>query len=102
MGVRTSLCSDAVMTRTTIAPSTSTTSIISPVRAGVRCRSYKRTIAEPMRIATSPVQQAWLSRQAIWWRGDGDPASIGMVSRQDMEKAVQTIVHPAMIWEERA
>jgi len=25
-----------------------------------------------------------------------------MVSRQDMEKAVQTIVHPAMIWEERA
>jgi len=27
-----------------------------------------------MRIATSPVQQAWLSRQAIWWRGDGDSA----------------------------
>jgi tripeptide aminopeptidase len=24
------------------------------------------------------------------------------VSRQDMEKAVQTIVHLAMIWEERA
>jgi tripeptide aminopeptidase len=28
--------------------------------------------------------------------------SIEMVSRQDMEKAVQTIVHPAMMWEERA
>jgi len=25
-----------------------------------------------------------------------------LVSRQDMEKAVQTIVHLAMIWEERA
>jgi hypothetical protein len=28
--------------------------------------------------------------------------SIGIVSRQDMEKAVQTIVHPAMMWEKRA
>jgi hypothetical protein len=27
--------------------------------------------------------------------------SIGMVSRQDMEKALQTFVHPAMMWEER-
>jgi hypothetical protein len=28
--------------------------------------------------------------------------SIGMVRRQDMEKAVQTLVHPAMMWEDRA
>jgi hypothetical protein len=28
--------------------------------------------------------------------------SIGIVSRQDMEKAVQTIVHLATIFEERA
>jgi hypothetical protein len=28
--------------------------------------------------------------------------SIGMVGRQDMEKAVQTNVHQAMMWEERA
>jgi len=27
-----------------------------------------------MRIAASPEQQASLSRQAIWWRGNGDPA----------------------------
>jgi hypothetical protein len=33
-----------------------------------------RTIAEPTRITASPVQQASLSHQAIWWRGDGDPA----------------------------
>jgi hypothetical protein len=28
--------------------------------------------------------------------------SIGMVIRQDMEEAVPTIIHPAMMWEERA
>jgi len=27
-----------------------------------------------MRIAGSPVRQASLSHQAIWWRGDGGPA----------------------------
>ncbi len=55
-----------------------------------------------MRIAGSPVQ-ASLSHQAIWWRGDGGPAfNWNEVSRQDMEKAVQTIVHLAMIFEERA
>jgi hypothetical protein len=27
-----------------------------------------------MRIAASPLQQASLSHQAIWWRGDGDLA----------------------------
>ena len=31
-----------------------------------------------MRIAASPVQQASLIRQAIWWRGDGHPAFTGM------------------------
>jgi hypothetical protein len=40
-----------------------------------------------MRIAASPVQQASLSRQAIWWRGDGHPA-FNWVSRQDMEGAI--------------
>jgi hypothetical protein len=54
-----------------------------------------------MRIAT-PLQQASLSRWAIWGRGGGDPASIGMVCRQDMEKAGRAIVHLAMIWEARA
>ena len=28
----------------------------------------------PMRIAAGPLQQASLSRRAIWWRGDGYPA----------------------------
>jgi len=28
-----------------------------------------------MRIAASPVQQASLSRRAIWWQGDGHPAA---------------------------
>ena len=72
--VRTSLCSDTVMTRTTIAPSRSSVTIISPVRAGVSYRLDKRIIAAPMRIAASPLQQASLSRWAIWWRGGGDPA----------------------------
>ena len=62
VGVRTSLCSDAVMTRTTIVPTRSTKSTISPVRAGVRYRLDKRIIAAPMRIAASPLQQASLSR----------------------------------------
>ena len=56
VGVRTSLCSDPVLTRTMIAPSRSTMSIISPTRAGVSCRSDKRIITAPMRIATGPVQ----------------------------------------------
>jgi len=46
-----------------------------------------------MRIATSPAQQAWLSRQAIWWRGDGDPRSTGMGRLpRTWNQAVQTIV----------
>ena len=47
---------------------------ISPTRAGVSCRSDKRIITAPMRVTASPVLQASLSRQAIWWRGDGHPA----------------------------
>jgi hypothetical protein len=61
--MRTSICSDTVMTRTTIAPSKSSVTIISPVRAGVRYRlDPKRIIAGPMRIARGPLQQASLSR----------------------------------------
>ena len=62
--VRTSLCSDAVMTRppfpgptlrTTIAPSKSSVTIISPLRAAVRYRlDPKRIISAPMRIAPGP------------------------------------------------
>lgn len=77
-------------------------SIISPTRAGVRYGLDTRTIAAPMRIAASPVQQASLSHRAIWWRSDGHPAfKLEWVSRQDMERAAETIVHLAMIWEER-
>ncbi len=53
---RTSLCSDAVITRKTIAPSRSSMSRISPTRAGVSCRSDKRIITAPMRITANPVQ----------------------------------------------
>jgi len=60
----------------------------------------KRIITAPMRIAASPVQQALLSRQAIWWRTDGHPA-FNWKGRQDVERAAETIVHLAMIWEER-
>jgi hypothetical protein len=62
--VRASLCSDTVMTRppfsgptlrTTIAPSKSSVTIISPLRAAVRYRlDPKRIIAAPMRIAPGP------------------------------------------------
>jgi hypothetical protein len=34
----------------------------------------KRIIAAPMRIARGPLQQASLSRWAIWWPDGGDPA----------------------------
>jgi hypothetical protein len=34
----------------------------------------KRIITAPTRIAASPRQQASLSRQAICWRGGGNPA----------------------------
>jgi hypothetical protein len=55
-----------------------------------------------LRIAASPVQQASLSRQAIWWRGDGDPAfNWNGSAARIMEQAAQTIVYLAMIWEER-
>ena len=64
-GVRTSLCSDAVMTRTRIAPSRSNASKISPVRAGVKYGSDTRTNTPPMRIAASPAQLASLIHQAI-------------------------------------
>jgi hypothetical protein len=71
--VRTSLCPSAVMARPMITPTRSSTIIISPVRAGVGCRTgSKRIITAPMRIAASPMQQASLSRQAIWWRRGGD------------------------------
>jgi hypothetical protein len=53
-----------------------------------------------MRIATSPVQ-AWLSRQAIWWRGDGHPAFNWNCQPPGYGKAAETVVHLAMIWKER-
>jgi hypothetical protein len=55
-----------------------------------------------MRIATSSVQQqASLIHQAIWWRGDGQPAfNWNGSAAGDMEKAVQTIVHLATISDE--
>ena len=63
-----------MVTRTTIAPSKSSATTISPVRAGVRYRlDPPRIIIAPMRIAAGPLQQASLSRRAIWWRGGGDP-----------------------------
>ena len=65
------------MTRTTIAPTKSSVTMISPIPADVRYRlDPKRIIAAPMRIARGPLQHAWLSRWAIWWRGGGDPAFI--------------------------
>jgi hypothetical protein len=90
------------MTRTRIAPSKSTASKISPVRAGVKYGSDTRTNAPPMRIAASPAQkQASLIHQAIWWRGDGQPAfNWNGSAAGDMEKAVQTIVHLATISDE--
>jgi len=89
------------MTRTTIKPSRSTETTISPVRTGVRYGSDKRTIAAPHAHHRQPRAQASLSHQAIWWRGDGHPAfKLEWVSRQDMEQAART--HLAMIWEQRA
>jgi hypothetical protein len=73
--VRTSISPSAMMARPMITPNKSSAIIISPVRAGVRYRSDpKRITTAPMRIAASPMQQALLSRQAICWRGGGDPA----------------------------
>ena len=70
--MRTVLCSDTVMARppfsagptlrTTIKPSKSSATIISPVR--YRLES-KRVIAAPVRIP-DPLQQASLNRWAIW------------------------------------
>jgi hypothetical protein len=51
-----------------------------------------------MRIATSPVRQVWLSRQAIWWRGDGDPA---INWNEATPRIWKGRVHLAMIREER-
>jgi hypothetical protein len=46
-------------------------------------------------------QQASLIHQAIWWRGDGQPAfNWNGSAAGDMEKAVQTIVHLATISDE--
>ena len=71
--MRTVLCSDTVMARppfsagptlrTTIKPSKSSATIISPVR--YRLES-KRVIAAPIRIAPGPLQQASLNCWAIW------------------------------------
>jgi hypothetical protein len=58
-------------TRTIIAPSKSNASKINPVRAGVKYGSDTRTNTPPMRIAASPARLASLSRQAIWWHGNG-------------------------------
>jgi hypothetical protein len=83
--VRTSLSPSAVTARPMITPNKSSTIIVSPVRAGVRYRSDpKRITTAPMRIAASPMQQASLSRQAICWRGGGDPAfNCGPADRPD-------------------
>jgi hypothetical protein len=84
-----------------IAQSRNAATIISPVRAGVRCRSDKRIIAAPMRIATSPVQQASLSRQAIWWRGDGHTAfNWNGSAARIWERRAQTIAQRPMVLEE--
>jgi hypothetical protein len=59
------------MTRTTIAPSRSTASKISPVRAGVKYGSDTRTNAPPMRIAASPAQKTSVvdsSGDLVAWR----------------------------------
>jgi hypothetical protein len=87
------------MTRTRIAPSKSTASKISPVRAGVKYGSDTRTKAPPMRIAASAVQQqASLIHQAIWWRGDGQPA----FNWNGSQPPGYSITHLATIWKECA
>lgn len=91
------------MTRKTIAPSRSSMSRINPTRAGVSCRSDKRIATAPMRITASPVQHK--PRRVVRRFGGVAMAirrSIGMGSAaRNMEQAAQTIVHLAMIWEER-
>ena len=75
MYVGTSPCSDTVTTRTTIAPSTSTVTMISPVTAGeVRVKLDKRIITAPMRIAAKPpgqsVVESFGDLVAWQWRSD--------------------------------
>ena len=77
-------------------------SIISPTRAGVRYGLDTRTIAAPMRIAASRATTVVESSgDLVAWRWPSG-VQLERVSRRDMEKAAETLVHLAMIREVRA